>query len=400
MVFVLQFLLSFIVLYLSLSVVWPFVLCVVAFCKMDSNKVDNFSTIENSILVIIPAYKEDAVIVETARKALLHNYNKGLYKVVVLADSLEAKTLIDLEELGVEVFNVMLEKSTKARAINQAMSHYVKFDFDMVVVLDADNHMRYDFLNVMNQYYNLGFKAIQGRRSAKNSHTSVSVLDGISEELNNHILCKGQYLIGGSSRLSGSGMAFDTNVFINAMAQIDVINGFDKILELELVKTGIRITYAEDAIVLDEKVSQSEVFQKQRTRWLAAQYGCFVDNFRSALFQLFSKGNWSFFQKIVIFALPPKLLLPVVLFISSLLSMLCFGFGYLSIWLLLLIVLFVMTYVIAIPKQYWNKHSLVHLRKIPIAVLSTLFALVRMKSARDKFIHTPHTNNSLFETHL
>ena len=73
-----------------------------------------------SIAVLIPAYKEDAVIVDVAIKALKQNY-KGSFKVIVIADSLKLETLIDLYILPIKIIEVTFKKSTKAKALNYAM---------------------------------------------------------------------------------------------------------------------------------------------------------------------------------------------------------------------------------------------------------------------------------------
>src|SRR3954453_17642919 len=58
------------------------------------------------IRIFIPGYKEDAVIIETARKALHHDYPTSLFEVVVIADSFTQSTLQALHSLGVKVVEV------------------------------------------------------------------------------------------------------------------------------------------------------------------------------------------------------------------------------------------------------------------------------------------------------
>jgi len=98
----------------------------------------------------------------------------------------------------------------------------------MVVILDADNLMAKDFLKRMNLGFANGFKVIQGHRIAKNSDTSFALLDGISEEINNHIFRQGHRAAGLSSALIGSAMGFEYVLFKRFMIDIDAIGGFDK----------------------------------------------------------------------------------------------------------------------------------------------------------------------------
>ena len=53
---------------------------------------------------------------------------------------------------------------------------------------------------------------------------------------------------------------------------MDSVGGFDRELELLLLREGIKVYYYEEAIVLDEKVSKSSTFQNQRKRWIYSQY--------------------------------------------------------------------------------------------------------------------------------
>ena len=95
--------------------------------------------------VLIPGYKEDGVIVEVARQALGQSYPAKSFDVVIIADSFQPETLARLREMPIKVIEVSFEKSTKAKALNKAMEQ-LGDDYDIAVVLDADNVMEDDFL--------------------------------------------------------------------------------------------------------------------------------------------------------------------------------------------------------------------------------------------------------------
>mgnify|MGYP000921680139 CR=1 FL=1 len=102
------------------------------------------------IAVLIPGYKEDEVIVEVARQALGQSYPANCFDVVIIADSFKPETLSRLREMPVKVIEVSFEKSTKAKALNKAMEQ-LGDDYDIAVVLDADNVMAIDFLVKVNK---------------------------------------------------------------------------------------------------------------------------------------------------------------------------------------------------------------------------------------------------------
>lgn len=339
--------------------------------------------------VLVPAYREDTVLLETVKSVLRLNYPEHLFEVVPIADQIWGSTIQQIQRLGVTPLEVKFEKSTKSKSINAALTH-IGDDFDAVVVLDADNHPNPDFLLRMNEVLGKGFKAIQGRRVEKHWAEGFTMLDGVAEAVNNHLLCSGHRSFGLSARLAGSGMAFDFQTFKQVMADIDAIGGFDKELELRLTQQGIRIAYAPDAVVLDEKVDNPATFARQRGRWLAAQYRYGRRFAGMALKALVTKGQFDFFNKTLQMALPPRVVLPGILAIGALVSTLL-HWNSAPVWQLLLAGN-LLSFALAIPKAYWNLQFLQSLLKLPIAFLSTLKALTLMRLAAKQFLHTPHGN--------
>ena len=263
---------------------------------------------QRKFAVLIPGYKEDNVIVEVAEKALKQTYPSHLFDVIVIADSFQQNTLEKLKGLPLRVIEVSFEKSTKSKALNQAM-RIIGDDYDVALILDADNIMEKRFVEKVNKAFNQGYKVVQGHRIAKNTNTSFAILDAISEEINNHIFRKGHRVLGLSSALIGSGMAFDYYFFKSTMVNVNAVGGFDKELELKLLKNRTTIEYLNDALVLDEKVQKSEVFANQRKRWLSAQFVYFGRYFMPGLKELFTKGNIDFFDKVYQMVSPPRVLL-------------------------------------------------------------------------------------------
>jgi cellulose synthase/poly-beta-1,6-N-acetylglucosamine synthase-like glycosyltransferase len=337
--------------------------------------------------VLIPAYKEDNVIVDTVKAALRQNYPAELYEVVPIADQLSDSTLQKIWALGVQPFVVDFKKSTKAKSLNAAMAQ-LGTGFDAVVVLDADNHPERDFLLKMNEAMGKGLQAVQGCRVAKNHNNSMAMLDGVSEAVNNHLLCSGQRALGLSARLAGSGMAFDFDLFKKVMKNINALGGFDKELELRLTQMKVKIGYATEAKVLDEKVDNTGTFSRQRGRWLAAQYRYGRRFAMPALKGLLFYGNIDFFNKTLQMALPPRLLMPGVLLTGAVVSTL-FQSGYAPIWQTLLVGNF-LAFALAIPRSYWSMDFLRALLDLPKAFLAMLKALTIIPLATKSFLHTPH----------
>lgn len=342
------------------------------------------SAVHHKIAVLIPAYKEDQVIIQSAIQALKQHYPIEKFEVCVIADQLKPETMETLDKLPVLVFEAKFEKSSKAKALNLALENLK--DFDIAVVLDADNHMDPDFLEHINDAYHHGHMAIQGKRVAKNANNDLAVLDGISEAINNHLFRKGHQALGLSSALIGSGMAFDFELFKTYMKEIDALGGFDKQLEINWLKDGHKIYYAEDAIVLDEKVDNRETFTRQRTRWIAAQIRYGFQSIVKSSWLLLTRGNVDVFDKSLQFLLLPRLIL-----IGSV-----FGFTFLSLftpfWIsgLVLFGLNAAAILLSIPKAYFSRSMLDSALHLPQLFADMIFATLSFKKATNNFLHTPH----------
>ncbi len=351
------------------------------------------------IAVLIPGYKEDAVIVEVAKDALKQDYPKDKFEVIVIADSFKLETLEALRKLPVRVVEVVFEISKKSKALNKCMET-IGDDYDIAMILDADNLMARNVLTLMNQTFEMGFVAVQGHRTAKNTNTAFAVLDAVSEEINNSIFRKGHRALGLSSALIGSGMAIEYALFKKTMATVDSV-GEDKEVELKLLKQSYTIEYADDAWVYDEKTSKSDVFVNQRRRWIAAQLVYFRHYFFSGVYHLFRSGNIDYFDKVIQMVQPPRILLSGLLLIITLCSSLAYiflrqfteQFFILSYQYWALLFLFtVMALLIAVPKRLYTAKTFRALLSLPLGFLLMIMSILRIKGASKRFIHTTHSH--------
>ncbi|HEX6182023.1 MAG TPA: glycosyltransferase, partial [Chitinophagaceae bacterium] len=165
--------------YLAAGVVYLFVLAVAGILR--KHKKYEPAPRKHRIALLIPAYKEDVVILETARQAAQHNYPAESFGVFVIADKLKDATIATLQSIPVNVIKVQFETSTKAKSLNLAIKHVAGKGFDYVMILDADNIMERGCLEQVNAAFENGAGAVQCHRTAKNKQTPVAVLDAISE---------------------------------------------------------------------------------------------------------------------------------------------------------------------------------------------------------------------------
>ena len=168
---------------------------------------------------------------------------------IVISDQMREDTIARLEGTTAMVTQISDPRSTKIYALQKAIEYIEdnKLSYDMVVVLDADNVVNPHFLDKINDAFYSGCLAIQTHRVAKNRDTNTAVLDAVSEEINNSIFRKGHTRLGFSSGLSGSGMAFEYDLFKKMIQDIDVKSNnphhlIDRNIFIIVKKQAIRIT--------------------------------------------------------------------------------------------------------------------------------------------------------------
>ena len=187
------------------------------------------------------------------------------------------------------------------------------------------------------------------------------------------------------------------------MFKINAVGGFDKELELTLLRDGYKIEFLNDAIILDEKVQKAEVFTSQRKRWLSAQFVYFGKYFFPGIKHLVLNGNIDFFDKVYQMFCPPRiLLLGFTTLIAILSTIINFSFPSnqifatpSSLWIITFLVV-VVAFLLSIPLMFYNKQTLIALLTLPKAFLLMFISLFKLKGVNKKFIHTEHgTTNSI-----
>ena len=351
-----------------------------------------------SYLILYPAYNEDRVIVHSVRQFLGQYYPYESFHVAVISDHMQPETNKKLGQLPITLFQPVFEKSSKAKALQYAISQVEsgalkldgRFDVDFVIILDADNVVEPNFLEQLNTECAKGYKAIQCHRCAKNSDNDIAVLDGVSEEINNTIFRKAHNRIGLSSALIGSGMCFDYEWFKHNVYKLSTA-GEDRELEALLLKQKVYIHYEPDIHVFDEKVSNKDNFQKQRLRWMTAQ----IQSLLSLLPYIphaISTFNLDFIDKTIQQALIPRSMLVIATLAMSILmipiSLFFDNLWYVKWWCLFLAICSALY--IATPKQL-RKHSVFgKILSLPILVWKMVLNILKIDHKNTDFIHTTH----------
>lgn len=347
------------------------------------------TNIRKRYLLLIAAYREDAVIQETVKSCLNQDYPSDMFDVMVISDHMTKETNDALRAMPIKVLQVDFEHSTNTKSLKAALQHVGKdAPYDVVIIIDADNIVNSAYLSEVNDAFaNPEVKVIQTHRVAKNLNTNTAYLDAISEEINNSIFRLGHVNLGMSTALIGSGMAFEFSIFYDAMMSNTSVGGFDRVLEMKLLYNGHFFHYLPHTKVLDEKIQKMYGFYNQRRRWLSAQYYSLAE-FANYLPSAIKDKKWGFIDKVYQQLAFSRVLLLGFISTFAILSTIFYSEISLKWWIALGVLL--LSLAIAIPKHYWRWRLIQSILLVPGSFILMFINLFRLKEANKRFIHTEH----------
>src|SRR5690606_27588594 len=257
-----------------------------------------------------------------------------------------------------------------------------------ITIVDSDNLLSPDYLNRLNDVFVGSVLAVQGARYAKNLNTDYANLDGISDLYYRYTDRKLLWEAGSSSTLSGSGMAFESDLYEDFVKRFYIDGaGFDKLLQYYIVSKGLRIAFSNSVIVYDQKTTSSNQLVKQRSRWINTW-------FKSVKWggKLFLSSIGSFDRNKFLFSitlLSPPLFLKLV--ISGLLIVLnSLYFPHLNILMLASMTIFLYVFYISLKKFSATRSMYRSLYNIPKFMLFQVVALFKADKANKISVATEH----------
>lgn len=220
---------------------------------------------EADYAVIVTAYEQTNLIPAVVHSILGLNYNN--YLIYVVADKCDISTL-HFTDPRVIVLRPEETLSSNIKSHFYAINRF-KRAHERLTIIDSDNLVDPEYLHALNCVFELGFQAVQGVREAKNLNSNYACLDAAGDIYYRYIDRELLFGAGSSASLSGSGMAFTTSLYRECLEHlVSTGAGFDKILQYEILSRKLKIAFAPEAIVYDEKTAKSEQLVKQRARWI------------------------------------------------------------------------------------------------------------------------------------
>jgi cellulose synthase/poly-beta-1,6-N-acetylglucosamine synthase-like glycosyltransferase len=299
-------------LYVFIHLVTPFLLFLITKIKRARRIHANENATEADFGIIITAYEQTGLLQSVVSSILNLDYKN--YLIYIVADNCDISTLNFADS------RVVLLRPETVLASNTKSHFYAierfKRAHDKLTIIDSDNLVRKDYLTELNKTFSQGFRAVQGVREAKNLNSNYACLDAAGDIYYRYIDRELLFNAGSSASLSGSGMAFDTQLYKDCMESLQFTGaGFDKILQYEILKRKLRIAFTDGAVVYDEKTAKSDQLVKQRARWINTWF-----KFLKLGISLFVKSvvnlNWNQFLFSITLMRPPLFILIILSAIS------------------------------------------------------------------------------------
>jgi len=333
--------------------------------------------------IIITVHKETILVDALVDSLLKQNYQR--YLIYIVADACKS----DLGQLhGPSVIVLHPEKDLNAKilSIDYAIGHFQR-PHDVLIIFDSDNLAHPNFLASLNQYFQKGFKAVQTNLLPKNINNIFEKADAIGNIFSNFMEREIRMELGFSSAIWGSGIAIDTSLY-KEIAFDNLLGGFDKRVQADIVKKTTQIAFAKEAIVYDEKINNGSSLQKQRTRWLHAYFKYFklsVSTFFLGIkrFNL----NLAFFGFINL--RPPYFIL---FFLCGLVATLNLWINYK--WFLawcFIVGLFIVSLSTIILLRANNRKTIWSIFFMPLFAIYQISALIKIRKANKAFLKTEHS---------
>ncbi len=234
---------------------------------------------QKTFALVVAAHNEERVIAQMIDSLKSLNYPKDLYDIFVVADNCTDSTSAISREKGAlvyERFNTV--KRGKGYAMEWIFDIIFKLDkkYDAVSIFDADNVVSSNFLMEMNKQLCKGHKVVQGYIDSKNPFDSwITCSYSIAFWTVNRLFQLSRYYLGMSCGLCGTGFCIDTEV-LKKLGWGATCLTEDLEFTMKLALNGMKVSWAHDAVVFDEKPLTLKQSWNQRKRWMQGHADCAI----------------------------------------------------------------------------------------------------------------------------
>ena len=160
--------------------------------------------------VLIAARNEADVIGDLIESLKVQKYPAELYDIYAIVNNCTDQTEKVARDAGAKIMSVDVPVKCKGDVLKYAFAKLKACDYNAYIIFDADNEVHPDFLSYMNNAYQSGYLAAQGRKDSKNIEDNwLSASYSLFYYLQNFFFNKARMKIGRSSAINGTGFMID-----------------------------------------------------------------------------------------------------------------------------------------------------------------------------------------------
>ncbi len=333
--------------------------------------------------IIITAHQETAFIPPLVASILQQTHQ--CFHIYVIADDCDISNLT-FEDARVHLITPSPPLHAKIKSIGFARSRFIK-QHHITLILDVDNLLHPRFLEVVNRYFQKGYRVVQADFRPKNEDSLFARIDAVGDMYNFFIDREIRMMAGLSSAIWGSGISFESSLY-DEIVYKTMVGGFDKKLQSALLlKTG-KIAFAGGAILYDEKIDSGQSLENQRARWILSYFNYFKES-RKILAEGIRRFSFDFIYFGFTLLKPPQ----VILFATGFLCMAInfFVFPYLfSVWVAVFASYLISFATIVLIRSRQIRY-LKTVLMLPVFAFRQALSILKLGKASKSFLKTPHT---------
>lgn len=226
----------------------------------------------SALLFLVPAHNEQALIRPCIDSLQRMAYPPERLRVIVVADNCTDETVARVTEAGAEAWaRTDPANPGKSAALGWAIGQLDLAEWDAIVILDADSTVEPGFAMALAEHGPLQEKVVQAYFGSSNEFDSwLTRLSGVLGRIRYEISYPKNERAGLNVPLTGNGMCIGTGLLRREGWKADSITENWE-LYARWTAAGVRICYAQAALLLSQEAASLRQGGSQRLRWASGR---------------------------------------------------------------------------------------------------------------------------------